>query len=296
MDVAGPVSTLLSKDSQCHPSSPSSPLSSVPSSPLSSVPPSSLLSTPASPILDSAPRRRIPTERVSTQRKLQEVVNTLRRVRWSLKSLLVAWIGAEEDSRKLRVTHRTYGTTRRRRRAIRKAMDDPRIRSVCQPQSPQPDAFITELDRLIQQPYFGQFDHTADLDTLDFDAAFKIIEQTAPTWHAMLISLLSNQRAHRASYARPSQPNTILKRLFTITSIVCHSRAKKQSNFLSTVLGTYLVGTGVKRRVIETLAGLGLCQSYHQTNRTMAAIAQEAEVINSCQLLDQSGLTPVETA
>jgi hypothetical protein len=55
----------------------------------------------------------------------------------------------------------------------------------------------------------------------------------------------------------------------------------------------YLIGSGVKRRVFETLSGFGVCHSYKQANRIMGTIAEDAEVcwlhlINFCKLLQTS--------
>jgi len=214
-------------------------------------------------------------ERQSTQFKLQQVANTLRRVRWSFRTFIRAWVGAEEG-REVIIKHRRYAHPQHRRHVLMRAMEDPRTSSVC-PRPSLADSFAVELDNLIRQPYFAQFDHTTDLETLDFELAFKTIQEVAPTWHAVLLRLISNQRAHRSSY--DATPQSVLsRRLFAITSIVCHSRAKKRSSFLSSVLDVYLIGSGVKRRVIETLSGLGICHGYHQANRLMGKIAKEAEV------------------
>ncbi|XTI94321.1 hypothetical protein V2W45_1252426, partial [Cenococcum geophilum] len=53
------------------------------------------------------------------------------------------------------------------------------------------------------------------------------------------------------------------RRLFTITSIVYYSWAKKQSSFLSLILNIYLIGSSIKRRVLKTLLGLGIYYSYY---------------------------------
>ncbi|XTI84352.1 hypothetical protein V2W45_1225900, partial [Cenococcum geophilum] len=50
---------------------------------------------------------------------------------------------------------------------------------------------------------------------------------------------------------------------FAITSIVCYSRAKKRSSFLSLILDIYLIGSSVKRRVIKTLLGFRVYYSYY---------------------------------
>jgi len=119
------------------------------------------------------------------------------------------------------------------------------------------------------KPYFGRFDHTAQIDNIYFDTAFRSIRETAPTWHTILVQLLSNSRAHQPSYSF-SRTQDLYRRSFTITSIACDSRAKIRSNYLSSILDAYLIGPGVKRRVVETLSGLGLCV---RGNRQMKTIA-----------------------
>jgi hypothetical protein len=66
--------------------------------------------------------------------------------------------------------------------------------------------------------------------------------------------------------------------IFLITSILCSSQAKKQSNMLYSLLDIYLLGSGVKRQVFSTLAGLGLCHSYKAANKLMHKIADTAKV------------------
>jgi len=101
--------------------------------------------------------------------------------------------------------------------------------------------FISEIHGLINQRHFDQFDGNT-IEDIDFSDALGIVQEK------------------------------------TITSIVCHSQAVKKSNFLASALALYLVGSGTKRRVVETLSGLGICYSYHQANCIMNRIARESEV------------------
>ena len=138
---------------------------------------------------------------------------------------------------------------------------------------------VGELDGLIKLPHFGKFDYRSRIDTFDFNEAFQSIECTAPVWHSLLVSLLSNQRSHRPSYAGTDEGSpTVTKRMFMVTTMVCHARAKKQSTAFTSMLHTYLHGSGLKRRALEVLSGLGICLSYHTGNRLMAGIAEEAKV------------------
>ena len=119
--------------------------------------------------------------------------------------------------------------------------------------------FTTEFNALIDISYFGRFDYIAEFDNIDFDVAFQSVQTAASIWYWMLVYVLSNSRISRNS----SVVSSDLRRfIFVITSIVCYSRAKKRSNYFFIMLDAYLIGSGVKRRVIETLAGFRLCYSY----------------------------------
>jgi hypothetical protein len=56
------------------------------------------------------------------------------------------------------------------------------------------------------------------------------------------------------------------------------SQSKQKSSFFPGMLDIYLAGSGVKRRVVETLSGLGICHSYHTANRLLKKVASNAEV------------------
>ena len=130
-----------------------------------------------------------------TRGKLQAVVNTLHQVKWSFKQFLHAWM---KESCELR--HRRYRTFPQRQKALQQTLAGmPKTYLV----SMFTATFTAELDALITKPYFGRFDHTAQIDDIDFDAAFQTIRETAPTWHTILVQLLPNSRAHQTSYNFP---------------------------------------------------------------------------------------------
>ena len=56
------------------------------------------------------------------------------------------------------------------------------------------------------------------------------------------------------------------------------SQARNQSNFFATIMDIYLIGSGVKRRVIETLSGLGICHSYCKANKVLHDVADTTRV------------------
>ena len=94
--------------------------------------------------------------------------------------------------------HRRYRTLSQRRKALQQTL-------VRMPSNTYQlhlvSMFTAELDALTTKPYFGRFDHTAQIDNIDFDAAFRTIRETSPTWYTILVQLLSNSRAHQPSYS-----------------------------------------------------------------------------------------------
>lgn len=140
------------------------------------------------------------------------------------------------------------------------------------------NAPFTISTSITQLPAFGKFSVDMQLDNINFATAVVAIKSNAPTWFKLLHSLLQNTRQSRLSYPTPNNWTAVDRRLFVVTSMICFSRARKSSNVLASCLDVYLVGSGVPRRVIETLAGLGLCHSYHNANTLMKAVASYAEV------------------
>jgi hypothetical protein len=136
---------------------------------------------------------------------------------------------------------------------------------------------IQELDALLGQPYFNKFDHSTSMEKVDFFQVSEKIKSTAPTWTALLEKLMSNQRQGWSSYKGSGNSKIVQQQLYLITSIICRSRARHTANFFAKMLGIYLLGSGVKRRVIEVLAGLGLCDGYKYINRHLTDIANNAK-------------------
>jgi hypothetical protein len=67
------------------------------------------------------------------------------------------------------------------------------------------------------------------------------------------------QNPQRRSHATV---HSIRFRSAIVASICCYSRGRVASNYLRNIIGLYLEGSGVKRRVISMLHGCGLSVSY----------------------------------
>lgn len=213
---------------------------------------------------------------MSTQEKLSTVYRVLRDdCRWTIQEFLTAWISDEvlDDCGR-------YQRAPWRRKAIRELAQDEDFRAKCGLSSEAVDLAMikTELLALIeQQPVFGRYIPGASIESIDFQQAFQTIHVSAPVWHRLITSLLYNTRAHRESY--PAQvARGLPQQVFMVTAFVCHAQFKKSSSFFQTLLSVYLHGSGVKRRVLDTLHGLGICHSYNTINRRMEKVAAEARV------------------
>ena len=211
---------------------------------------------------------------ISTQEKLQRILDLMQSFGWSPRQLFLAWVGAKQGSASVELGNRFWRTSKQRKDLFLQVADE-----IGKPQANMISIMSRELKSLVKRhPCFGQFDEKANLEDIDFADAYHAIENSAPLWHSTMMQLLSPQRAHRAS-ARPiseSHSETLSQRLFALTSMVCFSRSKQQSNFLPSLLGTYLLGSGTKRRVIESLSGLGVCPSYSRCKDLLGKIAKNA--------------------
>lgn len=213
---------------------------------------------------------------LSREKKLGVIIKALRRTKWSFEDMIEAWVGVN-GPQDVRVQHRRYHKQKQRRSAMTRVMRSLAERGICQEVSIDVRC-ASELDVLVSRAPFSKFAVDMTLESLDDAQAASVIKEVAPTWHSLLQVLLSNRRHHRATYGARNNHTTIQRRMFAITSIVCFSRARKASNTLSSCLDIYLMGSGVHRRVIETLQGLGLCHSYHHANTLMSQVAKHASV------------------
>ena len=132
-----------------------------------------------------------------------------------------------------------------------------------------------EFDVLLKEPMFGQHQPDARLEDVDFSGTGKTLAEKAPTWSKFIGSMLSNERAAWRSY--PKAKNLHNNEAYLITAVILRTRARRRSYHFARLLGLYLHGSGTKRRVIETLSGLGLCDTYKIVNREVNKIADKTK-------------------
>jgi len=204
------------------------------------------------------------------------MVKALRRTNWTFQEFILAWVGVD-GNQDIRLRHKRYFKQKQRRRVLQEAMRTVVSYGICK-EMRDVEMCEKELNKLIKKGPFSRFSYSIDIESLDYTEAIKTMKEVAPTWSALLQTVMRNRRIeHQSSYPSTNM-DPVETRMFTVTSIVCFSRAKQTSNILPSCLDLYLLGSGVSRRVIETLAGLGLCHTYHYANGLMDRLSKHAAV------------------
>jgi hypothetical protein len=117
-----------------------------------------------------------------------------------------------------------------------------------------------------------KYDPSANIEEIDFQKVYSEIEEHGPSLLRFIEGSSLAQRADK--YTRKDRPS----RAVTITAILSLGRAQKSANLFTRVLGIYLHGSGVRRRVISTLQGLGLVESYQKINQAIKEISELSKV------------------
>ena len=131
-----------------------------------------------------------------------------------------------------------------------------------------------ELKALESTSFFGTWKHDDEFKRLDLPSCFTEIRRLAPRLLELLELLTAPLRERDDTPNRQSEP--LEGRYILILSIVSFTRRRNTCNNLPRMIGLYLQSMGVKRRVLQVLAGLGVCEGYHAINRLNDGIAIKA--------------------
>jgi hypothetical protein len=109
--------------------------------------------------------------RMSTEYKLEQLLEFLNSINWTFKDMIEAWAGGQEHQRKAVIRNHThYAKAKQREKALKEVVDKMTKEGVIY--KPQEDVLGEELDRLIQRRPFGNFEFGEDnTDSLDSKAA-----------------------------------------------------------------------------------------------------------------------------
>ncbi|KAF2472538.1 uncharacterized protein BDR25DRAFT_220903 [Lindgomyces ingoldianus] len=206
-------------------------------------------------------------------------------LRWSLGDFLESYLDEPLPKRTLEPS--------RRRTIFKKALKKHNLlATIGVDQGVQDDfdsnSIYQEFDVLLKEPLFGQYQPDAKLEDVDFSGTGTTLAEKAPAWSKFISSMLSNERAAWRSY--PKAKTSHNSEAYLITAVILRARARRRSNHFARLLGLYLHGSGTKRRVIETLSGLGLCDSYKVINKEVDNIADKTK-----SLLPRLAMDPQST-
>lgn len=215
---------------------------------------------------------RISNVRQTKKEKYQSLVDLMKQYKWTTKDVLQCWL----DDDMMFPNHQRLRTPKLRRQALQDALVELELTDRVPDVSHIVQEIRLEFDELTTHKYFAKFDSVSPIEDINFPAAVAIIETKAPVSTKLVLSLLTSRFAHRPSYKRSSK--AIPNRVFTLTAMICHSQRIQSSNFFINALSMYLGGSGVKRRVIDTLAGLGICQGHTTTLGLINGMAKQASV------------------
>lgn len=204
-------------------------------------------------------------------------MSALTTTRWTFQEFILAWSG--QDSEDIQLANYRYRRVQHRQTALQEAIDSAYTQRLLKP--PCLAAICKdEIRCLTNTKPFSRYTPGAPITDFDFGSASQVILDIAPTWSRIIQLCLQNQRGHQSSYSGLGTEK-LNRRLFMITVMVCFSHSHKMANAFPSSLGVYLHSSGVPRRVLETLAGLGICHGYHHINHLLQGISEEAKVRTS---------------
>lgn len=134
-----------------------------------------------------------------------------------------------------------------------------------------------EFEELRQSNTFGRWAADEDAKDLNLSNASKQLFEHAPMFKTLMTELACNTTSTENRYERVEEEGYLVM----LASILLLKASRNSSNRFARMLGLYLYGTGVKRRALEVLDGLGVTESYHALSRSKKALAVRSEV---CQM------------
>ena len=129
-----------------------------------------------------------------------------------------------------------------------------------------------ELSTLRDSLIFGKWDHSIDFKNINLCKAVDEIQTLAPIFTRLITELGQNKRS--VEYTRQENTGYVVM----IASILLLKSSRNSANTFARMLGLYLQGSGVKRRAISVLHGLGIIEGYSALNHSKRAISIRSEV------------------
>jgi hypothetical protein len=128
---------------------------------------------------------------------------------------------------------------------------------------------LATLNRHVRE--FGKWDSITNLEEVDLSETLRKIKRHAPNTFHLLKHAAKNQRLREVKNNH--------NRIISIIAILSIGRARNSANFFTKSLGIYFYTSGVSRRVLTTLNGLGITHSYKTIRKAAAAVKQQSQVL-----------------
>jgi hypothetical protein len=127
-------------------------------------------------------------------------------------------------------------------------------------------------------------DYEIILRGMQFEGMSQEVSKHAPMLFGLLDGLMAPKVARKDRDAR--DPTKFNHRIAIITSILCYSRASDSSNKFPRVFGVFLQSNGAKRRILDLLHQLGLCEGYKGIHKHLEVVAEQAKALPSTLNMD----------
>lgn len=209
---------------------------------------------------------------LSDMEKLAFILRTLRRWRWTVSTLL-SMLARHRDRSELREPYRefqNFAYVGVMKSDLRESVTPKQWQEIMEAQGWDlaAEALGSELRALISHaPSFQKYSHSAEPDQRDSINSLSLlqpaIEQHAPRWMYLLNSAAGSQEQ-----PKPTGSHVV------IMSILTHTLQPINSTNFATKMGLYLYQGGARRRVMDSMARLGLSRSYKTIHRILQSVSE----------------------
>jgi len=153
---------------------------------------------------------------------------------------------------------------------LQKLQEHPSFQKMSE-QAPPLNIYCGELTALEVTPSFGPYNQLLEFDSLNLSHIHQDIKRLAPRLLSLLQSLTApiRQRTDQADH----QSESLEGHFVILFSILCFTWCRNTCSKLPKLFGLYFQSMGVKRRVLQVLAGMGICETYHTINKLNESIA-----------------------
>jgi len=212
--------------------------------------------------------------RLSTQEKVADVISYIRKYRWSFRDFirhLVLENGVHSYAPQL--IEAIWGDEE----VIQKLQKDPSFENATAKGGLVVpfEAYKRELTALESTSTFGRYTRTLEFKDIQMEEVHAELQRLAPKLLNLLEKLLAPVREGRKDQA-PRQEESLYGHYTLIFSIICFTRRRNTCDNIPKLLGLYFQSMGTKRRVQQTLSGLGVSETYQTITKLNDAIAADA--------------------